>query len=118
MSKPKFSLEMRGSSVFKNADLEAAAGSEFTIEYDPAKASLSIDYSSEDHLTLVLTGEANLKAIGFPSLTVGSSVQLDKDGLTVSGSLEWTISKALAAKAEIERTPSSTGGTMTLTIRF
>lgn len=118
MSKPKFSLEMRGSGVTKNADIEAAAGSSFSVEYDPAKANVSIDYSSEDKLKISVSGEVNLKALGFPSVALGSGVTLDKDGTSVNGSLEWSITKSISTKAVIERTPSSTGGTMTLTIKF
>src|SRR5262245_26877033 len=118
MSTPKFSLAMRGSGVTTNAEIEAAAGSTFTVEYDPLKASVSIDYSSEDHITIKASGAVNLKTIGLPSLTIGASVGGGEAGATVDGSIEWVINKNISAKAVIERSPTSTSGTMTLTIKF
>lgn len=118
MPDPKITLSMRGGGSEGSSDVEAKVGGEIKIQYDPAKAQASIDYSSPDKVVVKLQGELSLKAIGIPAVTVAGGVKLDEKGTTVSGSMEWAIAANVSAKVDLEHSPGGSSGMMTLSVKF
>jgi hypothetical protein len=118
MADPKITLSMRGGGSESSSDVAAKVGGEIRIQYDPAKAQASIDYTSPDKVVLRLQGELSLQAIGIPAVTVAGGVKIDEKGATVSGSMEWAIAASVAAKVDLEHSPGGSSGMMTLSVKF
>jgi hypothetical protein len=118
MADPKITLSMRGGGSESSSDVTAKVGGEIKIQYDPAKAQASIDYTSPDKVVVRLSGEVSLQAIGIPGVTLAGGVKVDDKGASYSGSMEWAIAANVAAKVDLEHSPSGSSGMMTLTVKF
>jgi len=115
---PDVSVSLTAGAEKMDGVVSAKAGAEIEMEFDPAKATLKVDYSREDRLLLSLEGEYSLKPKGVP-LVFGAGTELSPSGFqNVSGSVTWDIAKHVSANAEVSYGKSGTTGMGTVTIRF
>jgi opacity protein-like surface antigen len=118
MTKPVVSLSMRSGSAIKEGEFTPKAGTEIEVEYDPAKVSISTDYSKQDKLVVRVDGESRLKLIGLPSIAVSAGGEISSSGWSASSGLKWEINSEVSAKIEYEYKGGSHSAMATMRIRF